>query len=109
MIARTWHGMVPKDRADDYHRYLLDTGVPDYESTPGNRGVIVLRRHEDDVTHFLLVTLWDSLESIEAFAGVDVERARYYPEDESFLLELEATVTHYEVAEIRGLGEGGEA
>jgi len=47
--------------------------------------------------HFPLLTLWDSLESIKAFAGADVERARYYPEDEAYLLELEPTVTHYEV------------
>lgn len=99
MIARTWHGTVPAAVADAYHRYLLATGVPDYRATPGNRGVYVLRRVEGVVAHFLLLTLWDSWESIRAFAGDDVERARYYPEDEAFLLELEPTVTHYEVLE----------
>lgn len=98
MIARTWHGAVPADKGDAYHAYLLETGVPDYEATPGNRGVTVLRRAEGDVVHFLLITLWESLDAIRAFAGDDVERARYYPEDEAFLLELEPTVTHYEVA-----------
>lgn len=98
MIARTWHGAVPTSKADAYHDYLLDTGIPDYRATPGNRGVTVLRRTEGDVTHFLLMTLWDSLDHIRAFAGDDVERARYYPEDEAFLLELEPTVTHYDVA-----------
>ena len=29
--------------------------------------------------------------------GRDVERARYYPEDTRYLLELEPTVTHFEV------------
>ena len=43
------------------------------------------------------MTLWDSWESIRAFAGDDVERARYYPEDTRYLLELEPTVTHFEV------------
>src|SRR5256885_10813478 len=33
------------------------------------------------------------------FAGDDVERAHYYPEDRDYLLELEPTVTHYEVSE----------
>jgi heme-degrading monooxygenase HmoA len=97
MIARTWHGAVPADKADDYHRFLLRTGVPDYRGTPGNRGVFVLRRAEGEVAHFLLLTLWDSWDAIRAFAGDDVERARYYPEDPDFLLELEPTVTHYEV------------
>lgn len=97
MIARTWHGAVPADEADAYHEYLLQTGIPDYKKTPGNQGVYVLRRTEGGVTHFLLLTLWDSFESIRAFAGDDVERARYYPEDETYLLELEPTVMHYEV------------
>lgn len=97
MIARTWHGVVPAGKADDYHRYLLETGVVDYQRTPGNRGVYIFRRLEGDEGHFLLLTLWDSLDAIRAFAGPDVERAKYYPEDEAFLLELEPTVTHYEV------------
>jgi hypothetical protein len=45
------------------------------------------------------MSLWDSMDSIRAFAGDDVERARYYPEDRGFLLELEPHVTHYEVRE----------
>lgn len=98
MIARLWHGMVPEDRGDAYLDYLNRTGVPDYQATPGNRGVQVLRRTEDGRTHFLLVSLWESWDAIRAFAGDDVERARYYPVDEEFLLELEPRVTHYEVA-----------
>jgi len=97
MIARTWHGAVPIEKADSYHTYLLQTGVPDYQKTPGNRGVYVFRRTDDTTAHFLLLTLWDDIDAIRAFAGNDVERARYYPEDEEYLLELEQTVTHYEV------------
>ena len=29
MIARTWHGMVPAARADEYAAYLARTGIPD--------------------------------------------------------------------------------
>ncbi len=97
MIARTWHGRVPASRADAYHEYLLRTGLSDYAATPGNRGVYVLRRVEGDVAHFLLLTLWESWEAIRRFAGHELERARYYPEDDDFLLEREPFVTHYEV------------
>ena len=99
MIARTWHGVVPAEKADAYHQYLLRTGLPDYQQTPGNLGVYIFRRIEGDRAHFLLLTLWESLDAIRAFAGPDVERAKYYPEDETFLLEMEPTVTHYEVLE----------
>ena len=106
MIARTWHGAVKAADADAYHKYLLETGIGDYLRTRGNQGVYVLRRVEGSVAHFLLLTLWDSWESIQAFAGSDPGRARYYPEDERFLLEQEPNVTHYEVLEAPILDAG---
>jgi heme-degrading monooxygenase HmoA len=97
MIARLWHGMTPESRADEYLEYLNKTGVPDYRSTPGNRGVYVLRRIEDGKAHFLLISFWESLDAIRGFAGSQIEKARYYAEDPKYLLELEPNVTHYEV------------
>jgi hypothetical protein len=52
---------------------------------------------EGDVTHFLTITHWESLRTIEAFAGKDIARAKYYPEDAAFLLEFEPTVQHHEL------------
>jgi heme-degrading monooxygenase HmoA len=98
MIARTWHGVTPSSKADQYLDYLNDTGIPDYQTTPGNQGVYVLRRIEGDRAHFLLLSLWESIDAIKQFAGPDFEKARYYPEDKEFLLELEPNVDHYEVA-----------
>ncbi len=99
MIARSWHGAVPQVRGEAYHRYLMRTGVPDLRKTPGNRGVLILRHTEGDQAHFLLISFWESIDHIRAFAGDDVTRARYYPEDREFLLELEPAVTHREVLE----------
>ena len=99
LIARLWHGAVPAAKGDAYAAYLRRTGVPDCRTTPGNRGVEVLRQTTGEETHFLFVSFWDSMDAIRAFAGEDVGRARYYPEDREYLLELEPTVTHYEVFE----------
>lgn len=97
MIARTWHGIVPAEKAEQYCQYLFRTGVPDYQATPGNLGVHVLRRMEGDRAHYLLISYWESLDAIRAFAGDDADRARYYPEDHEYLVEFEPQVTHYEV------------
>ena len=94
MIARSWHGRVPAARADEYYAYLLRTGLADYRATPGNRGVLVQRWTEGDVSHFVLTTLWDSIDAIKRFAGEDYTAARYYPEDDEFLLEREPLVSH---------------
>ena len=99
MIARTWHGRVPLAKAAAYEAYLRETGLADYGRVPGNRGVYLLRRDEGDVTHFTTLTFWDSVDAIRAFAGADYERARYYPEDDAYLLEREPLVTHYTVVE----------
>jgi len=109
MIARQWHGRVRSADADRYYDYLLRTGLSDYRSTPGNRGVQVFRRRDEEVVHYLLTTLWDSWDSIRAFAGDDVTRARYYPEDTRFLLELEPTVTHFDVLDVPEAGPGAHS
>lgn len=97
MIARTWHGVVPIEKANAYNEYLHETGVPGIRSTPGNHGCYVLRRADGDRAHFLMISLWDSYDTIKAFAGEDIDRAHYYPEDADFLIELEPKVKHYEV------------
>jgi heme-degrading monooxygenase HmoA len=105
MIARTWHGRVPESKAEAYYEYLQRTGISDYHKTPGNRGVFVLRRTEGGVTHYRILTLWDSVEAIKRFAGPDYLAARYYPEDDAFRLEREPNVVHDEVLEARVPGD----
>ncbi len=97
MIARIWHGVTPASKADEYVEYLNKTGLPDYAATEGNRGVYLLRKIEGDQAHFITLTFWDSEQAIENFAGHDIEKAKYYPEDAQFLLEFEPLVQHYQV------------
>jgi heme-degrading monooxygenase HmoA len=97
VIVRIWHGITAAAKSDEYLDYLNRTGVPDYQTTQGNRGVYVLRRIEGERAHFLTISFWESIEAIQGFAGSDPERAKYYPEDEEFLLDFEPTVEHYEV------------
>jgi heme-degrading monooxygenase HmoA len=97
MIARIWHGRTTAAQADAYLDLLQKVAVPGYQSAPGNRAVYILRRLDGEVAHFLTLTYWDSLEAIQAFAGEDISKAKYYPEDRDFLLEFEPTVEHYEL------------
>jgi len=97
MIARTWHGVTSRAKADEYLRLVRTIAVADYQAIAGNRGVYVMRRIEGDFAHFLLLTLWDSEDAIRQFAGEDIEKAKYYDFDPDYLLEMEPTVTHYEV------------
>ena len=108
MIARTWRGSVRARDAESYVEYLKRTGFAAYAATPGNLGVIGLRRMIDDRAEFLLVTLWDSEDAIRRFAGERPEEAVFYPEDERFLIERDEHVDHFEVVHVAGLRPAGE-
>ncbi len=97
MIARIWHGRTTASNADAYLDYLFKSGIPAYRKTIGNRGAWVLRRIDGDTAHFMTLSFWESRDAIVAFAGTDIEVAKYYAEDEKYLLEFEPTVTHYEL------------
>ena len=97
MVVRMWHGRVPTSKAEAYRRFTNQRAIPDYQSVPGNLSVYILERTEGDVTHFITLTFWEDLEAIKGFAGEQVEAAKYYPEDQDYLLEFEPTVVHYTV------------
>lgn len=98
MIARMWHGRVPAGKARAYREFLNQRAIPDYRSVAGNLSVHILERPDGEAVHFVTLTFWESMDAIRAFAGDDVERAKYYPEDKDYLLEFEPTVVHYTVA-----------
>lgn len=104
MIARVWRGWTAIDDAESYVDYLVATGMKDSRATPGNRGVLVLRRAADGRAEFTTVTFWETLDAIDAFAGPDREKAVFYPDDERFLVEREWAVAHHDVvhAELAG-------
>src|SRR5688572_11291341 len=97
IIVRVWHGRTPLNKAAEYSGFLNQRAIADYRATPENLGAFVLERREADCAHFLTVSLWPSMKAIEAFAGSDLERAKYYEEDKDYLLEFEATVAHYTI------------
>jgi heme-degrading monooxygenase HmoA len=103
MIARISRGVTREGDVEAYHAYLAGTGLAEYRSTPGNRGVHVLVKREGDRAEWLLLTLWDSWEAVKRFAGEDIDAAVFYPEDDRFLLERGERVEHFEVVASSGL------
>lgn len=97
VLARTWRGATRAEDADAYLAYLQETGIAAYRRTPGNCGVTVLRKIGHERAEFLLVSFWTSEDAIRRFAGDDVHRAVFYPEDDRFLVARDERVDHYEV------------
>lgn len=97
MIARIWHGKTRKAHFEEYSTFLINVAIPDYQKTRGFQGLQFLRNIQGNEAHFNLITYWENLDVIKNFAGDDFEKAKYYPEDDAYLLEFEEKVTHYEV------------
>ena len=97
MIARIWHGITNVEHYDEYTELMKSKAIPDYTKTKGFKKLSFLRKVENDIAHFTLITFWENLEVIKNFAGNDFEKAKYYPEDQAYLLEFEEKVSHYEV------------
>jgi hypothetical protein len=55
MIARVWRGSTPESDKDAYFHYLQKTGLADYRSIPGNKGVPVLRHVHGGRAEFTLI------------------------------------------------------
>lgn len=97
MILRTWHGRTALEDADAYERFLIERAGADYRSVEGFRKLYFTRRDQGDVSHFLLITIWESLEAVKRFAGEDPSKAKYYPEDDKYLLEKEAASLNHAI------------
>lgn len=105
MIVRSWRGATKAEDADAYLQYLHETGFAQYRATPGNLGVLGLRRIHEGRAELLLLTLWESEEAIRRFAGDDISQAVFFPEDEQYLVERDDRVSHFDVVFQEGWGE----
>ena len=97
MIVRTWHGRTRHSDGDEYEAFMVKRAVPDYCSVAGLEKLFFTRRNEGDDSHFLLITIWDSIDSVKKFAGENPEIAKYYAEDDVYLLEKEEYSHNYQV------------
>ena len=97
-VARVWHGVTPRTKRAEFIHYVGVTSMEEIRNTGGNQGAWLFTRDVGDNTEFLLVSLWDSEESIKKFAGDDIRKAKYFKRDSEYLAELEPSVTHFEVS-----------
>jgi heme-degrading monooxygenase HmoA len=96
MIARRWRGRVRATDYDAYLAYLEESGVAALRATPGNQGVGVFRHLDESAgsAEFEVISYWRDLDDIRAFAGEDVSIARFFPDDDRYLIDRELTVRH---------------
>src|SRR5687768_17152676 len=99
-IARIWRGRTTRDRADEYHAYLFETGfAPLVEKALGAQ---MFREDRDGETEFVTISFWESIEAMSRFAGDDPRRIHHLPRDAEFLIELPESVQILTIVESVG-------
>ena len=98
VVLRKWTGRIRTAAEKEYAEYVARTGATDYSSTPGNLGFqILMRPLADGTSEVTTLSWWESMEAIRGFAGDQPELARYYPEDDRFLVDRPRLVEHHQV------------
>jgi heme-degrading monooxygenase HmoA len=97
VIVRMWRGWTRREDGAAYRAYMTHVALPGYADVPGNRAVYMTSRPDGDREEFTMITMWDSMDAVRAFAGDDPTRAVFYPDDDRYLVDREHTVTHHDV------------
>jgi heme-degrading monooxygenase HmoA len=99
MILREWRGRASLDKPDAYPRHFRTNVAVELKSVPGFRGASVYRQDRPDRIDFLVLTRWDSMDAIRAFAGDDISRAVVEPGAVAALVDYDDRVQHYRLIE----------
>ena len=99
MIARHWHGIARREFADAYVRHLREETFPALEMIAGFATASILQRPVAQGVEFLVVTHWQSIAAIRAFAGSNPEAAVVPEVVQRMMVSYDRTVSHYEVVQ----------
>jgi heme-degrading monooxygenase HmoA len=97
MIVRTWRGRAAAEKPDDYPAHFNRSVLPELRQVQGFVSALLLRREAAEGIDFFVVTTWESLDAIKAFAGEAYDRAVVEPGAVAALASFDETVEHYEV------------
>ena len=74
MLVRVLTMRVRPGKFDDWKRYTRETGFPGMLAQPGCTKIWRMRRRGADENEYQVITLWDSMASLERFKSSDAMR-----------------------------------
>jgi heme-degrading monooxygenase HmoA len=97
MIARFWTAKIAQAHAHVYADHLKSHVLNNLRKVDGYIGAKLLERETSGGVEIVVITLWQSLDSITKFAGADVEKAVVSDDIVSLFLQYDQRVRHYKV------------
>jgi heme-degrading monooxygenase HmoA len=97
MIVRLWSARTTQPQSQAYLQHFSRAVLPALRNFEGYVSSSVLTRRSEGAVEIMVMTVWQSLSSIEAFAGPDLEAAVVAPEAAALLTDFERRVRHFEI------------
>jgi heme-degrading monooxygenase HmoA len=97
MWVRSWSARATAEGAESYRRHFERDVRPALVGFPGQRGAILLRRDDGAEVSLQVLSFWESMDSIRAFAGAEATSAVVAPEARAVLKDYDREVRLYEV------------
>jgi heme-degrading monooxygenase HmoA len=98
MIMRIWRAKALPHNAEIYSRHLKDEVLPKLQGIDGYKGAYLLRRNTGDEMELIVLTMWESMDAVQAFAGSSPDTAVVEPAARAVLEQFDTVVHHYDVA-----------
>jgi uncharacterized protein len=96
-VVRRWTALATEENWPKYREHFSNEVLPALRAKRGFLGARLYVRRLGDTVEILVMTSWDSLESIRQFAGSDLEAAVVAEEASSVLSEYDRRAHHYEL------------
>jgi len=85
------------ERVQEYAAYLKSTVVPELADIRGYQGATLLQRDRNGAVDVTVITWWESLDAVRAFAGEAIENAVVHDSAARMLIDFDRGVEHHQV------------
>jgi len=100
MILRMWKARSTASRVGEYIQHATEVVFPKIRAIEGHRGEYLLHREVEGGVELVVLTLWESMEAVQRFAGPDPNKAVVEPEGRAALTSFDEYVTHFDVVDV---------
>jgi len=97
-IARIWSARATHENWPQYEQHFTNSVLPELRKIDGYVSSNLLKRHNRREIEITVITMWDSWEAIDSFAGAECETAVVAPSAAALLSDYDRCVRHYDVA-----------
>jgi heme-degrading monooxygenase HmoA len=92
-----WRAKSTLENSHRYIRHATETVFPALRAIEGHRGAYLLRHERGDTVDLVVLTLWESMNAVQKFAGTEPSRAIVEPEAQAVLTSFDDFATHFDV------------